>query len=276
MPLCRSSGHPPLHGPRSGQEGAVRQTGGRVGMWSHPLYSPLRLPAFLRHQGALVWGHHQGEIQGRRPSLGLWPRTRAEQRGCLVTVPQCASRLRSLVTEKYVHRWHQQKKDKIKVSQCCQHRGFLRGAHVAQDSVVHESCWLVFYIEKPAFVADLQFVWFVFTKKVKIGPINTSVESVCSPRWTPASGPTSQRAPRTWWGACWCWTLLRGSPSTKPSTTPGWRQAHSHTSSVCTMGNFFCPIKQKLVAVTWSSYVFLFKPKKTKNKTVISTNLMLR
>lgn len=49
-------------------------------------------------------------------------------------------------------------------------------------------------------------------------------------RWTHANGPTSQRVPRTWWDACWCWTLLRGSQSTKPSTTPGWRCARSELS----------------------------------------------
>lgn len=51
-------------------------------------------------------------------------------------------------------------------------------------------------------------------------------------RWTPASGLTSLRAPRTWWGACWCLTLLRESLSMRLSTTPGWRQdhkTHSHT-----------------------------------------------
>lgn len=49
-------------------------------------------------------------------------------------------------------------------------------------------------------------------------------------RWTPASGLTSLRAPRTWWGACWCLTLLRESLSMRLSTTPGWRQDHkTHT-----------------------------------------------
>lgn len=58
-------------------------------------------------------------------------------------------------------------------------------------------------------------------------------------RWTPASGLTSLRAPRTWWGACWCLTLLRESLSMRLSTTPGWRQdhkththTHAHTASI--------------------------------------------
>lgn len=58
-------------------------------------------------------------------------------------------------------------------------------------------------------------------------------------RWTRASGLTSLRAPRTWWGACWCLTLLRESLSMRLSTTPGWRQDHkthmhanAHTANV--------------------------------------------
>lgn len=42
-------------------------------------------------------------------------------------------------------------------------------------------------------------------------------------RWIPGSGARSQRVLRIWWGACWCWTPLRGSLCTRLSTTPGSR-----------------------------------------------------
>lgn len=66
--LSRSSRDSPLHGPRGCQEGAIWQTGGCVGLRSHPLHPSVRLPSFLWHQGALVWGYHQGQIQGRSRS----------------------------------------------------------------------------------------------------------------------------------------------------------------------------------------------------------------